>query len=118
VYTQQLYNYATTDNNYLNSIFWGDEFSISFIPSPQHVKIGVYCDLNDAEVHHCVVHNPYQLTGHPHIKVRASIWVNALLGADTIEFMTGTTDLERLVNKDVAGAYMVSHMTSLQPLVQ
>lgn len=114
---QVLYNWATSDPNFLLSVIYIDEFSFSFIPLPKHIKIKIYCGLNDDEVRHHVVHNPYASSSQPHIKVRSIIFTNALLGAFRIEMMTGTTGIRRLLNPRTA-PYMVSHMIALHPMVQ
>jgi hypothetical protein len=114
---QNLYASAMADATFLPSIFWGDEFSMSFIPAPSHAKIKVYCDLHNEEVSHQVVHNPYASSSQPHIKTRSLIWVNAVYGPVCIEFMTGTTGIQRLFNPRVQ-PYMVSHTTALQSMLQ
>lgn len=111
---QQLFNYCCTTFRFLETIFFGDEFTISFIPLSSRTKIKVYCDLNDSEVSHAVVHTPYWDSSKQHIKVRSLIFVNALEGPCAIEMMTGTTAPNRLFNPRQR-PYLVSQMTSLHP---
>ena len=114
---QQLLTLHELDPTFLLSIFWIDEFSISFIPTPKNYKIKIYCDSNNVEARHHVVHNPYHSSSQPHVKVRALIIVNALWGPCWIEMMTGTTSVQR-VHSNVAGPYKVSQITALQLAVQ
>lgn len=89
----QLLDNVHTDPSFLNRVVWIDEASV-WLVSKKMTDIRVYADAHDDRVKQ-VIHVDGLKPG-TKIKVRCLCAVNALTGPLFIEFMTGTTDVQRV----------------------
>lgn len=104
---KSMLNRIGADETYLERIFWVDEWHVWLAPGDHPLYIWANAFDNQA---HTVLPIPELKRGeHPPV-LRCLAIVNARLGAVHMEFLTGTTDLQRTLNKhnDANHPYHVS----------
>lgn len=101
------------DPSYLDRIFWVDEWHVWLTPS-EHAQY-IWADAFDHHAHTVLPIPRLRRGEHPKV-LRCLAIVNARLGPVHLEFTTGTTDLQRTLNKhdDARHPYHVSAGFMLQ----